>query len=79
MSKEDTSGPAFPATYEDGSSGEYFTRYTEGMTPRDYFAAKAMQGMCASPGGKFPMQVSLKILAEGAYELADATLEARKK
>ena len=60
MNKE-TGGPAFP------------TNLYNGMTLRDYFAAKAMQGLLASdvyaPKDKF---------AENAYAMADAMLEARK-
>ena len=45
----------------------------DGMTLRDYFAAKAMQGLLASdvyaPKDKF---------AENAYAMADAMLKARK-
>ena len=46
-----------------------------GMSLRDYFAAKAMQGSIASlpDGGIFSMKAS----AEWAYEVADAMLEAR--
>ena len=61
MNKE-TGGPAFP------------TNCYNGMTLRDYFAAKAMQGLLASdvyaPKDKF---------AENAYAMADAMLEARKQ
>ena len=49
------------------------TNCYNGMTLRDYFAAKAMQGLLASdvyaPKDKF---------AENAYAMADAMLEARK-
>lgn len=43
---------------------------TEGMTLRDYFAAKAMQGMLASgvPSGDIPLY---------AYEIADAMVSIR--
>ena len=50
----------------------------EGMTLRDYFAAKAMQGLIHHfDFGTFrddPMRV-----AEWAYDAADAMMEARKK
>lgn len=64
MSKHiDNSGTAFP--YEDG-----------GMTLRDYFAAKAMQGMLAN---HHPYQASdEKMFARDAYVMADAMLEARE-
>ena len=44
----------------------------EGMTLRDYFAAKAMQGMLAA-GNKV-----LKDITQASYVIADAMLEARK-
>jgi len=51
-----------------------------GMTLRDYFAAKAMQGLIASP--KSPSgaigDVTDKLVAKLAYTMADAMLEARK-
>jgi hypothetical protein len=56
--------PAFP-------SGQYKL----GMTLRDYFAAKAMQGMVTDPswqGG------TCKTVASVAYEMADAMLKARE-
>lgn len=48
---------------------------TSGMTLRDYFAAKAMQGMYAAH--KFPSGIIIDTAKE-AYEMADAMMEARK-
>lgn len=48
-----------------------------GMELRDYFAAKGMQGMLACGVEMGPDDVSS--IAESAYILADAMLEARKK
>lgn len=62
----ETGGPAFPV---DEAHSNY-----EGMTLRDYFAAKAMQGFLSCPG----MRASVKYYAEKAYKQADAMLEARK-
>jgi hypothetical protein len=45
-----------------------------GMTLRDYFAAKAMQGICSSRPGN--LMTSARIAAE-AYDLANAMLKAR--
>ena len=47
-----------------------------GMTLRDYFAAKAMQGLLAS--GNLPKTMPDADLAECAYALADAMLKARE-
>jgi hypothetical protein len=55
-----------------------------GMTLRDYFAAKAMQGFCASmTSGRFE-DIFLEIQAGGneakvAFHLADAMLKERAK
>ena len=48
----------------------------QGMTLRDYFAAKAMQGMYAN--GSFPTGIMLDTAKE-AYEMADAMLKAREQ
>lgn len=64
--------PAFPvAASEYGGHGTCF-----GLTIRDYFAAKALQGICAHPD-TWGRQVNE--VAQVAYELADAMLAARVK
>ena len=64
---KDTGGPAFPAT-------NYHGHKLEGMTLRDYFAAKAMLGVLASlqEGDDFNERG-----CEWAYKVADAMLKAR--
>ncbi len=62
----DDGGPAFPCA---GSSG--------GMSLRDYFAAAAIQGLCASTSHDDAPAV--KTLAEWAYQQADAMLNHREK
>ena len=47
----------------------------QGMTLRDYFAAKAMQGMYAN--NSFPTGIMFDTAKE-AYEMADALLKARE-
>ena len=64
-------GPAFP-TLHNGSTLPGQT----GMTLRDYFAAKAMQGMLAEDGGG---ALNNEELAEFAYGIADEMLKAREK
>lgn len=68
----DTGNTAFPVTDENGANYPHF-----GMTLRDYFAAKAMQGMlaCAHPYA----QSDEKMFARDAYVLADAMLAERDK
>jgi len=58
-------GPAFPVPYEFMGTG---------MSLRDYFAAKAMQGMLADPDVTPNMRT-----AQTAYEMADAMLRARSQ
>ena len=51
-----------------------------GMTLRDYFAAKAMQGFCATLGDVSPNSPPYwSVLAGDAYVMADAMLTAREK
>lgn len=61
---------AFPAAIPDNAF------FQEGMTLRDYFAAKAMQGILCSGKGIHSDQF---MLSRDAYEVADAMLEARNK
>ena len=69
-----TGGPAFPGLHPSQEC-----RFNDpGMTLRDYFAAKAMQGMLANP--KLQEQI-LKVgqswIEESAYAVADAMLKVR--
>ena len=66
-----TSGPAFPT--ESAQQTGTHTWHYEGMTLRDYFAAKAMQGLLASD-----VNATRHIFAAQAYAMADAMLEARQ-
>lgn len=50
------------------------------LTIRDYFAAQAMQGMCANgQGPNSHWGHDWRQVAPFAYELADAMMEERKK
>lgn len=69
---KDTGGPAFPTTKPLESWGDP----NQGMTLRDYFAAKAMQSM---NGRSDYEDASAILIAVDAYALADAMLEARGK
>ena len=66
MNKIDDSGPAFPVA-DMGQHGAY------GMTLRDYFAAKAMQGIVANSNRDY----AWADLAAEAFALADAMLATR--
>ena len=66
-------GPAFPVPNDANANDQ------EGMTLRDYFAAKAMQGMLANPNqDRAPLTVkSQEAVVAGAYEVADAMIKSR--
>ena len=51
-------------------------RHTEGMTLRDYFAAKAMTGLLTA---EIVGEYSNEHVAEIAYRIADAMLKAREE
>ena len=74
MSNTNTGGPAFP----DGSTNEWGNAYNGGMTLRDYFAAKAMQGLMGRAWGELPPEELFKTWATSAYAVADAMLKARE-
>lgn len=69
--------PAFPVIHPAGISHQ-------GMTLRDYFAAKSMQGMllCEPPNpvpkGCENMTIA-EYIAQRAYKMADAMLKAREE
>ena len=52
MSEINNGGPAFPFSHEIESDkpGMRAVYVEEGMSLRDYFAAKAMQGLASKPG-----------------------------
>lgn len=72
MSKH-TGGPAFPELGNVGYNSEW--QNESGMTLRDYFAAKAIQGMLSNPEWN---HWSTEQHAEYAYGVADAMLKARE-
>jgi hypothetical protein len=69
--------PAFPSTFHNGW-GEPET----GMTMRDYFAAKAMQGQLSILENVMALareQIKLEDVCIAAYEVADAMMKARSE
>ena len=74
-----TGGPAFPVKGFQTRAGQGFVNIeAQGMTLRDYFAAKAMEAvianaMCSEKGTVFYDEVS-----SISYEMADAMLKARE-
>ncbi len=71
-----TGGPAFPTEYFYDKDTDYEHMPTEGMTLRDYFAAKAMQAMIAHPD--CATDKPAEAFARAAYVAADAMLKARE-
>jgi hypothetical protein len=79
MTDKQTGGPAFPLMYDVPS--ENLRHIHVGMTLRDYFAAKAMQGFIAGDAMLKESDTSegwLKNIADASYEMADAMLKARE-
>ena len=64
-----TGGPAFPTS--NGGSPD------DGMTLRDYFAARALQNFRDQIGSQSDQEWFDQV-AEGAYRMADAMLRARE-
>jgi len=77
---------AFPQVDIKDSYGMLVPYLQRGMTLRDYFAAKAMQGIYACPvqlyradGTPMPDPLTSADIAKMAYEEADAMLAEREK
>ena len=70
-----TGGPAFPGLDYIDNRGK---KNPEGMTLRDYFAAKAMQGQVSNPL-KLGDDEAHRLIAERAYRMADTMLKEREK
>lgn len=67
-----TGGSAFPLPATEWNGAD------EGMTLRDYFAAKAMQAWVSQIPPEM-MEDMMSRWAENSYEMADAMLRAREK
>ena len=74
MNKEDSVGCAFPPVHDPKT-------HESGMSLRDYFAAKALQGLLSDPDTgpeDENLDAFIKDAAVASYQYADAMLEARK-
>lgn len=74
MKKQNNGGPAFPL------SCKWDEPQFNGMTLRDYFAAKALGVMCSSNvngTGTFSSPGGRETVASVCYQMADAMLKAR--
>ena len=67
-----TNPPAFPSSVDDGET----VKYMLGMTLRDYFAARAIEG--ASVSAISNIRYNPDLLAADAYALAGAMLKTRE-
>lgn len=70
---KNTGGAAFPQSVRHLNG--HIAPLADGMTLRDYFAAKAMQSLILA--AKNSQDVDM--LATGAYQMADAMIEERNK
>lgn len=71
-----TGGATFPASGRPGK--QHLSQ--EGMTLRDYFAAKAMQGILSNNSMiDTATESTFEWVTKNAYQLADAMLRAREK
>jgi hypothetical protein len=77
MNPDITGGAAFPCLPPEGAAGYPYP--DSGMTLRDYFAAKAMQGMLANPQSDYsPMTKSAVLgISADAWAVADAMIAAK--
>lgn len=73
MSNTNTGGPAFP---NEGFNG--WGTPDQGMTLRDYFAAKAMQTIVGSKTAVSLLDGGYMATAISSYAMADAMLKARQ-
>lgn len=71
--KINNGGPAFPIPLQPEQVWQGMAPF-DGMTLRDYFAAKAMQSYLLD---KYRGSFTFEQWAEAAYEMADAMLKAR--
>jgi hypothetical protein len=79
MASNKTGGPAFPIARDDAFPKDSEAgKPKSGMSLRDYFAAKAMQGLLAQSQGTALLS-DIDDGASYAYKMADAMLRAREE
>ena len=74
MNNKPTGGSAFPMHWSTKEANINVVLENKGMTLRDYFAAKAMQGLLAGT----LKSSDLSLIARDCYQMADAMLKARE-
>lgn len=65
-------GPAFPIAGFIGDDGNFIEMPIQGMSLRDWFAGKALQGFASNPNNQ---SWTLKEIASDAYAYADEMLK----
>ena len=77
MNMNDLDACAFPHEFRYGDGSVH---RQDGMSLRDYFAAKAMQTLCGVPVTEWPKSALSNdgSISAMAYEIADAMLKMRK-
>lgn len=76
MKYESSNPPAFPHQAQDMGGGVFKCLTNGGLSTRDYFAAKAMQGILSNPDS---LSMSQEDVVTQSFHLADAMLAARSK
>tara|TARA_S200002703_G_scaffold150548_1_gene149024 strand:- start:374 stop:628 length:255 start_codon:yes stop_codon:yes gene_type:complete len=81
MSDKNDGGPAFPMPFGAGTGEQMQIACEEGMTLRDYFAAKAIPAIIETCKGDTISDMSAidDYFAHRAYLIADAMLKQRSK
>jgi len=77
----DEGGPAFPVSIHPGHGYGPVASVEQGMTLRDYFAAKAINAILAFQyhGSEINTCITVDQIAKSAYAIADAMLKAREQ
>ena len=75
---KNTGGAAFPDPAAERKYADC-EGYEHGMTLRDYFAAKAMQGYLSGHAGEGIVFPSWEDVSKDSYDIADAMLKARNQ
>ena len=82
MSTELKNPPAYPSNWDSSHNSKWMLE--QGMSLRDYFAARAMEAIIHTNenyrvNGGYIAKTSYKEIAEHSYEIAQAMLDERNK
>ena len=77
MSNQDNGGPAFPVPAEFFSDGSMRRPSGDGLSVRDYMAAKALAAVPMPQGHMHDEKAVYDRIASHCYKMADAMLAAR--